>query len=97
MLFSSTSPSSALVWMDRGSNAIPQIGQSPGASRSISGCIGHVQIVFNAATGVAGSSDMPHFGQSPGRSLSTPSHIEQTYFPAPVDGADRRPAVRSSM
>jgi hypothetical protein len=26
----------------RGSSAMPQIGQVPGASRTISGCIGHV-------------------------------------------------------
>ena len=40
-----------------GSSAMPQIGQLPGASRRISGCIGQVQIVpsvtaaVNAATG----------------------------------------------
>src|SRR5690349_9016748 len=31
----------------RGSSAIPQIGQKPGASRTISGCIGHVYSIFS--------------------------------------------------
>jgi hypothetical protein len=41
------SPSSAVG--ASGSSAIPQIGQAPGASRRISGCIGHVQTVAPAA------------------------------------------------
>ena len=36
-----SSPSSGAVIV-RGSSAIPQMGQLPGASRTISGCIGHV-------------------------------------------------------
>ena len=59
---------------------MPQIGQEPGSSRTISGCIGQVHSVFVAATaGTAGSSAMPHFGQAPGRSLSTSGSIGQIH------------------
>jgi hypothetical protein len=50
----------------RGSSAMPQIGQLPGASRTISGCIGQVHSVFVTGATVSGSSAMPHFGQAPG-------------------------------
>ena len=50
----------------RGSNAIPQIGHSPGSSRTISGCIGQVHSVRVTGAGATfGSSAIPHFGQSP--------------------------------
>ncbi len=65
----------------RGSSAMPQIGQSPGASRTISGCIGQVHSVLVAgAAGSAGSSAMPHFGQAPAWSLSTSGSIGQIHF-----------------
>ena len=51
----------------RGSSAIPQIGQLPGAGRTICGCIGQTySIVRGGAAAAAGSSAMPHFGQLPG-------------------------------
>src|SRR5580700_373813 len=54
----------------RGSSAMPQIGQAPGASRTICGCIGQVYSVSLAgADMVMGSSAMPHFGQFPGPDL----------------------------
>ena len=65
----------------RGSSAMPQIGHAPGASRTISGCIGHVYST-RVAGGVAsaGSSAMPHFGHGPGWSCSTSGSIGQTYL-----------------
>lgn len=49
-----------------GSRAIPQMGQFPGLSRTISGCMGHVyrEWVRGALT-VSGSKAIPHFGQLP--------------------------------
>jgi hypothetical protein len=38
-----------------GSSAIPQIGQVPGASRTIWGCMGHTHSVFRAGSGSSGS------------------------------------------
>src|ERR1019366_6899665 len=62
MSASSGFDSSAVI--SRGSSAMPQIGQEPGASRTICGCIGHVYSVCFAGTEVvAGSSAMPHMGQ----------------------------------
>jgi hypothetical protein len=49
-----------------GSSAMPQIGQLPGASRTICGCMGHVHCVGLGAAGIASSSAMPHFEQLPG-------------------------------
>ncbi len=50
-----SSPSPAAIV--RGSSAMPQIGQAPGPSRTISGCIGQVySAVPGAAAGPAGSS-----------------------------------------
>ena len=37
----------------RGSKAMPQMGQLPGLSRTICGCIGHVYSIFVAAIGGA--------------------------------------------
>src|SRR5437870_6043470 len=63
-----------------GSNAIPQIGQEPGASRTISGCMGQVYSVFVAAGVIAsGSSAIPHFGHEPGRLCRTSGCIGQVY------------------
>ena len=52
----------------RGSSAMPQIGQDPGASRTISGCMGQVYSTLVSAAGFdrSGSSAMPHLGQAPG-------------------------------
>src|ERR1035441_9934136 len=48
----------------RGSSAMPQIGQEPGALRTICGCIGQVySVCFAGAGAVDLSSVMPHFGQ----------------------------------
>jgi hypothetical protein len=66
--------------ISRGSSAMPQIGQGPGLSRTISGCIGHVY-----STRVAGgrkelgSRAIPHFGQLPGVSHRTSASIGQVY------------------
>src|SRR6266576_187421 len=68
----------------RGSSAIPQIGQFPGAVRTISGCIGHVHSVFVADNTVSGSKAIPHFGQGPGPSCLTSGHIGQTYARSPI-------------
>src|ERR1035438_5423205 len=51
----------------RGSSAMPQMGHEPGASRTISGCIGQVNsVLLMGGLRVTGSSAMPHFGQLPG-------------------------------
>ena len=50
----------------RGSRVMPQIGQLPGASRIICGCIGHVYSIFSiAALTTDGSKAIPHFGHDP--------------------------------
>ena len=48
-------------WIVRGSSAMPQMGQLPGASRTISGCIGQVQVCL--AGGGAGGSGRPPGGE----------------------------------
>src|ERR1051325_44960 len=64
----------------RGSSAIPQIGQKPGASRTICGCMGQVYSIFSfGALTVTGSSVIPHFGQEPGLSCRTSGCIGQVY------------------
>ena len=73
---SSSSPAPA-----RGSSAIPQIGQVPGASRTISGCIGQVHSALAAGRGDTASSAIPHFGQEPGWSTRTSGCIGQVYAP----------------
>jgi uncharacterized protein YraI len=60
-----------------GSKAMPQIGQVPGSSRTISGCMGQVYWTRVRAAGVAGSSAMPHFGQAAGWGELTPGHMGQ--------------------
>src|SRR5229473_2572697 len=61
--------SSSLRETVRGSSVIPQIGQLPGASRTICGCIGHVYSIFDCgAVTLTGSTAMPHLGQGPGLS-----------------------------
>src|SRR5262249_10567809 len=70
---------SALAVTVRGSSAIPQIGQLPGARRTISGCIGQTHsVVVVGADGVAGSSAMPQFGHGPGAVVRTSGSIGQT-------------------
>ena len=62
----------ALAVTVRGSSAMPQIGQVPGPSRTICGCMGQVYSMRSvAAEGWVGSSAIPHFGQAPalGRAL----------------------------
>src|SRR5579859_533811 len=59
------------------SSAMPQIGQFPGLSCTISGCIGQVYSVFVTEEGLAGSSAIPHFGQAPGLSELTSGSIGQ--------------------
>ena len=64
------SPSSRVTVF--GSSAIPQIGHEPGATRTISGCIGHTHSVLLAAgAGATGSSVIPHFGHVPGPACRT--------------------------
>ncbi len=66
----------------RGSSAIPQMGQLPGWSRTISGCMGQVYSVLVSATGVSGSSAIPQLGHGPGFSWCTSGHIGHTYAEA---------------
>src|SRR3984885_8447439 len=62
------------------SSAIPQIGQSPGPSRSISGCMGQVYLAPSVATnGSIGSRAIPHFGHGPGFTACTSACIGQVY------------------
>ncbi len=87
------SPSSGLessAVTSRGSSAIPQIGQEPGPSRTICGCIGQVYSERLAGVGtVTGSSAMPHFGQLPGPVCFTSGCIGQVYSPCvPVFAAE---------
>ena len=61
-------------------SAMPQIGQFPGASRTICGCMG--QVYFLRLTGRAttfGSSAIPHLGHVPGPILWTSGCIGHTY------------------
>jgi len=59
---------------------MPQIGQEPGASRTICGCIGQVYSVrLTGAVTVAGSSAMPHFGQLPGPGCLISGCMGQVY------------------
>ena len=63
-----------------GSRAMPQIGQDPGASRTISGCMGQVYSVFvTGSAATTGSSAIPHFGQSPGPCWRTSGSIGHVY------------------
>lgn len=67
-----SSPSSGAVIV-RGSSAIPQMGQLPGASRTISGCIGQVYSTAPApgaagAVGGAAASDVNRAGSALNRS-----------------------------
>ena len=68
--WSSSWPSSDTV---SGSNAMPQMGQLPGPSRTISACIGQVYCVLGLPVGggLTGSKAMPHLGQAPGPSWRT--------------------------
>src|ERR1035437_11090391 len=64
----------------RGSSAMPHMGHEPGASRTISGCIGQVYSVpFVGGFTVAGSSAMPHFGQLPGPGCLISGCMGQVY------------------
>ncbi len=84
--YSSLGPSSRVA--TRGSSAMPQIGQLPGASRTISGCIGQVHSVLVArGAGITVSRAMPHFGQAPGRSLSTSGCMGQVHFVTPGEAS----------
>src|SRR5512143_520955 len=61
-----------------GSSAIPQMGQLPGPSRTISGCMGQVHSVFDeGGDGAIVSSAMPHLGHAPGPSWRTSGCIGQ--------------------
>src|ERR1700722_10939841 len=62
----------------RGSRAMPQIGQEPGAGRMIYGRMGQVYSVRAAETGKSGSRAMPQEGQAPGLVSRTSVHIGQT-------------------
>jgi hypothetical protein len=71
--------SSALVVMVRGSSAMPQIGQNPGAVRTICGCMGQVYSVRVGLEGNFGSNVMPQLGHGPGFGSRTSGHMGQTY------------------
>ena len=68
LVMSSSSGLRSSTLTTRGSRAMPQIGQEPGSSRTISGCIGQVHSVRVGAIASTGSSAIPHFGQLPGPS-----------------------------
>jgi hypothetical protein len=57
---------------------MPQIGQLPGLSREISGCMGQVYSTRVAGTGISGSSAIPQRGQALGLVDRTSGHIGQT-------------------
>src|SRR5665213_850548 len=66
----------------RSSSVMPQIGQEPGASRTICGCIGHVySLRLAGADAVTGSSAMPHLGQLPGPDCLISGCMGQVYSP----------------
>ena len=70
-----------------GSSAMPQMGQSPGPSSTISGCMGQVYRVWVRGPGtVTGSRAMPQSGQSPGPSCMTSGCMGQVYM-APAGAA----------
>ena len=80
ILASSGLESSAVT--SRGSSAMPQIGQLPGTSRTICGCIGQVySICFAGARAVELSNVMPHFGQLPGPACLISGCIGHVYSP----------------
>ena len=58
---------------------MPQIGQTPGSSRTISGCIGQVHSVFVSGAADTGSSAIPHFGHAPGPICRTSGSIGHVY------------------
>jgi hypothetical protein len=61
----------------RGSRAMPQMGQKPGAVRTICECMGQVYSVL-VAMGTSGSRAMPQEGQAPGLASRTSRHMGQT-------------------
>src|SRR3990172_3405701 len=61
----------------RGPRAIPHFGQSPGASRTTSGCMGQVHSLLKP--GATGSSAIPHFGQLPGPTCRISGCMGQVY------------------
>ena len=70
----------ALAVTVRGSSAMPQIGQVPGPSRTICGCMGQVYSMCSVAEeGSIGSSAIPHLGQAPGFAESTSGCMGQVY------------------
>ena len=70
-VISRSSESSSSASTVRGSSAMPHLGQLPGWSWTISGCMGQVYSVLVVATGtLLGSSAMPHLGQLPGPTCS---------------------------
>ena len=74
--------SSSSAEMVFGSRAIPQIGQLPGASRTISGCMGQTHSIFDypETIGSTGSRAMPHFGQAPGLGSLISGCMGQVYI-----------------
>ena len=88
----------ALAVTVRGSRAMPQMGQAPGPSRTICGCMGQVYSVRSAwGEGSVASSAMPHFGQAPGFAARTSGCMGQVYWPdagAIVRGPERHQTYR---
>ncbi len=77
-VMSTSSGLTSVVVTVRGSSAMPQMGQKPGSSRTIWGCIGQVYSVRVIGAGnVTGSKAMPHFGQAPGLRSRTSGCIGQ--------------------
>ena len=79
----------ALAVTVRGSSAMPQIGQAPGWSRTICGCMGQVySVCSDGEEGWVGSSAIPHFGQAPGFPASTSGCMGQVYSPDAAGDTD---------
>ena len=79
-VMSSSSGFSSFAATVLGSSAMPQIGQSPGSLRTISGCIGQTYSVMSGfGSAFSGSSAMPQTGQAPGLDSRTSGSIGQMY------------------
>ena len=79
-VMSSSSGFSSFAATVLGSSAMPQIGQSPGSLRTISGCMGQTYSVMSGlGSAFSGSSAMPHMGHAPGLDSRTSGSIGQMY------------------
>src|SRR5262245_57024282 len=91
----------------RGSRAMPQIGQAPGPSRTICGCMGHVQRIF-APAGAEGADDASgparyfagsaaNFSRQPGAQKGYSRPFQENVPPAARPGSTVIPQTGSSV